>query len=157
MSEFGSKFNQEPEYPLEGQEQDQERSRLEQALHKYQISLPNLDELFQNGLSNLEVVANGQPVKFDQFTVALEESMAGQPTTAEVVFIEKSNKQEYQGIGLPLYIKLGQELLSRGILLTASTVQYGPGRDLWLKLAKLGYAEKSGAGFRFKERTSIPM
>lgn len=152
MSEFGTRPDIEPKQSAELSPTETDRSRLEETFSKYEISLPNLDELVSGGLANLEVIANGKPVKFDQFAVVLDETAAGEPATAEVVFIEKSQKEENPGIGIPLYVKLGQELLKHGITLTSSSVQYGPGRDLWQKLATLGYAEKAGQLFRFKDR-----
>lgn len=152
MNEFGKTENELESTFVEPKEVDSDINRLEQNLQKYEIELPNLDELISVGTGTLEVKANGEPVKFDMFAIMVDEPTEGFERTAEVAFIEKSSKTEHRGIGVPIYVKLGRELLSHGIVLTSSTVQYGPGKDLWLKLAKLGYAEKSGTGFRFKDR-----
>lgn len=131
--------------------------RLLETIGKYNIELPNLNELLANDIATLEVVANGEKVKFDKLVVTIDKKPETDgseiiPGWAEVGFIEKSNRDEHKGIGVPLYVTLGKELLKNNIVLRSSDIQYGPGANIWQKLASLGYAKKTGRTYQFTDK-----
>lgn len=117
----------------------------EASFEKYNISLPNLDEVIKNGGGRLDVISNGSVVEFDKLILTIDEK------DAEIMFIEKKDKTQNKGIGIDLYIEIGRQLALKGIEFHSSAAQYGPGRNLWMKLAEKGFAEKKGGAFVFKD------
>lgn len=118
-------------------------------LEKYDISLPNLDEIIKKGGGQLEIFSNGKKVDFEEFVLVVDDS------GAEVMFIRKKDPTQNKGIGIPIYIELGKKLAEKGIVLNSSKAQYGPGRDLWLKLSQLGFTKKANGGFVFQNKESL--
>lgn len=118
-------------------------------LEKYDISLPNLDEIIKKGGGQLEIFSNGKKVDFEEFVLTIDDN------SAEVMFIRKKDRTQNKGIGVPIYIELGKKLAEKGIALYSSVAQFGPGRDLWLKLSKSGFTEKAGGGFVFKNKEAL--
>ncbi len=112
---------------------------------KFNISLPNLDDVISKGGGQVEVFSNGNKVDFEEFAVGIDKDN----NQAEVLFIRKKDPTQNKGIGVSLYIELGKRLAEKGITLWSSNAQYGPGRDLWLKLSKLGMTERTSSGFKF--------
>lgn len=112
---------------------------------KFNISLPNLDDVISKGGGQVEVFSNGNKVDFEEFAVGIDKDN----NQAEVLFIRKKDPTQNKGIGVALYIELGKRLAEKGITLWSSNAQYGPGRDLWLKLSKLGMTERTNSGFKF--------
>lgn len=113
-------------------------------IEKYNISLPNINEIVKNGGGQLEVFANGKNIEFSEFVIAIDGNFA------EVMFIRKKDPTQNKGVGVPIYIELGKRLAENGITLCSSKAQYGPGHDLWLKLSQIGFTEKINGGFAFK-------
>jgi len=118
-------------------------------IEKYNISLPNINEIIKNGGGQLEVFVNGKNVEFSEFVITIDGNFA------EVMSIRKKDPTQNKGIGVPIYIELGKRLAENGITLYSSKAQYGPGHDLWLKLSKLGFTEKVNSGFAFKNEKII--
>lgn len=113
-------------------------------IEKYNISLPNINEIIKNGGGQLEVFANGKNIEFSEFVITIDGNFA------EVMFIRKKDPTQNKGVGVPIYIELGKRLAENGITLCSSKAQYGPGHDLWLKLSQIGFTEKINGGFSFK-------
>lgn len=124
-----------------------QRLGIEQDINpeKFNISLPNLDDVILKGGGQVEVFSNSKKVDFEEFAVGVDKDN----NQAEVLFIRKKDPTQNKGIGVALYIELGKRLAEKGITLWSSNAQYGPGRDLWLKLSKLGMAERTNSGFKF--------
>jgi len=113
-------------------------------IEKYNISLPNINEIIKNGGGQLEVFANGKNIEFSEFVITIDGNFA------EVMFIRKKDPNQNKRVSVPIYIELGKRLAENGITLHSSKAQYGPGHDLWLKLSQLGFTEKINGGFAFK-------
>lgn len=120
------------------------RSRIEQ----YQVSLPNLDSIVKNEGGHLEVIINGKKIDFDKFEIVIDPPEFPS-RSATVGFIEKKNKTEDKGIGLPIYLELGRRLAEKGIGFEPSHVQYGQGKSIWMNLAKLGFARNENGQLAF--------
>lgn len=127
---------------------DPKIEELEARLEKYQVSFPNIDSIIVNEGGRLSVVINGKEIAFDKFDILISEPFNGQ-RVANVGFIEKKNKTEDKGIGLPMYVELGKRLAEKGITLSSSGSQYAQGQSIWFNLVRLGYAKRSGLGFEF--------
>jgi len=124
-------------------------NKKDNIVEKYNVSLPNIDEIIKNGGGQLEVITNDKKVEFDEFVITVDGNYA------EVMFIRKKDPTQNKGIGVPIYIELGRRLAEKGIKLCSSKAQYGPGHDLWLKLAQLGFTEKTNGGFSFKNENFL--
>lgn len=125
-------------------------AELNERIEKYKVSLPNLDSIIANGGGNLEVVINGKTIEFDKFIIMIgPETENGTAREANVGFIEKKNRTEDRGIGVPIYIELGKKLAEKGIVLSASGAQHEKGQSIWMDLAKLGLARRVNASFEF--------
>lgn len=118
----------------------------EVVFEKYDISIPNLDEVIKNGGGQLEVVANGNKVDFEELVLTIDGDVG------EIMFIKKKDRTQNKGIGVDLYVEIGRRLAEKNIKFYSSAAQYGPGRDLWMKLAEGGFAEKKGGLYVFKDK-----
>jgi hypothetical protein len=107
---------------------------------KPQIQITNIDSIINQGGGTVAVQEGDRDVNFKQFGITIDGN------TAEVAFVEIDPSEYGKGIGLEAYRSLGNELSSRGITLRSSGAQYGPGRNLWLKLAQQGNARSIGQG-----------
>ena len=107
---------------------------------KPKIQITNIDSIINQGGGTVAVQEGDRDVNFKQFGIAIDGD------TAEVAFVEIDPSEYGKGIGLEAYRSLGNELSSRGITLKSSGAQYGPGRNLWLKLAQQGNARLIGQG-----------
>lgn len=132
----------------EGSKEDNLRGRIE----SNQVSFANLESIIANGGGQLEVVVNGEKIDFEEFAVGID------GTSAEVVFVRKKDQTKNPGIGVPIYVELGKRLAEKGIVLSSSGAQYGPGRSVWQNLVTLGMAKKAGTGWEFvgENRESEP-
>ncbi len=125
---------------------EENNEEKENKIESYNISLPNLDEIIKNGGGQLEVFSNNKKIEFDKFVVTVDGD------SAEVMFVQKKDRTQNKGIGVPIYIELGKRLSEKGITLWSSRAQYGPGNNLWLKLSQLGFTERVNGGFIFKNK-----
>ena len=105
---------------------------------KPKIQITNIDSIINQGGGTLAVQEDGRDVNFKQFGIVIDGD------SAEVAFVEIDPSEYGRGIGLEAYRYLGNELASRGITLRSSGAQYGPGKNLWLKLAQQGNARING-------------
>ncbi|MEI6581017.1 MAG: hypothetical protein WCO07_02480, partial [bacterium] len=124
-------------------------NKKEGDIEKYNISLPNIDEIIKKGGGQLEVFSDSKKIDFEEFVIVIDGN------SAEVMFIRKKDPTQNKGIGVPIYLELGKRLAENGITLCSSKAQYGPGRDLWFKLSQLGFTERVNGGFIFKDKESL--
>jgi hypothetical protein len=110
---------------------------------KPQVQVTNIDSLIDQGGGTVAVQEDGRDVKFKQFGIGIDGN------TAEIAFVELDPSEQGKGIGIEAYRSLGSELAARGIILRSSGAQYGPGHNLWLKLAKEGLAKRVGQRYQF--------
>lgn len=129
-------------------EEEEKIKELNERIEKFNVEFGNLDQIIQNEYGNLEVVINGKKIEFEHFTILLEpENDLGRE--ASVGYVKKTNREEDKGIGVPIYIELGKQLAQRGIKLTSSGAQYGPGHSIWMNLSRLGYTKRVNGKFEF--------
>ena len=102
------------------------------------LSIKGIDDAISNGVASLTVEEDGKQVPFNKFAISVDGDKA------EVGFVERA-KSARKGVGYDAYVKLGTELAGRGITLQASSTKYAPGRELWNKLEKNGYAKLNPA------------
>jgi hypothetical protein len=104
------------------------------------VQITNIDDLVSSGGGTVQVSNNGKAVKYNQFGLVIDGN------TAEVAYVDIDPSERGRGIGMQAYVALGEELAKRGIRLRSSKAQYGPGKNLWLKLAAAGLAKPIGQG-----------
>lgn len=107
------------------------------------VQVGGIDEAIANGVSTVSVTENGQPVPFNNFALSVDGN------TAEVGMVERAQGSR-RGIGFDAYVKLGQDLASRGITLQSTTTLQSDGRALWQKLEQQGFARFNNQTKRFE-------
>ena len=98
------------------------------------LDVGGIDEAISQGVGNISVTENGEPVPFEKFAISVDGDRA------EVGFVERA-KDARKGIGYDAYITLGEKLAQRGVKLQSSQTKLGPGQNLWKKLEQNGYAK----------------
>lgn len=98
------------------------------------VDVSGVDEAISQGVGNIRVVEDGQPVPFEKFALSVDGGKA------EVGFVERA-KGARKGIGYAAYVALGEKLAQRGVRLQSSQTKLGPGQNLWKKLEQNGYAK----------------
>lgn len=118
------------------------------------LQIPNFDELLQDGAGRVQISYEDTSIPFSTFDIAIDYDN----NTAEVVNV-KIKDQTVKGIGTLAYIKLGRMLQDKGInLQSVGQPQKGPGRNLWDRLVKFGFAERLAMGsYKFIDKiNNIP-
>jgi hypothetical protein len=141
-------ISNEQDTSVEKDTRSQKIDELNNRIEKYDVSFPNLDTIINNEGGRLEVVINGKTVEFNLFEILIDPP-SNDRRYATVGFIEKKNRTEDKGIGVPMYIELGKRLAEKGITLSASGAQHGRGHAIWMNLAQLGFAKRINGSFEF--------
>jgi hypothetical protein len=119
---------------------------------KGSIVITNLQELLTNNVARITLTSAGEEVLFNTFDVTIDRNT----NTAEVAFIEKTNRTTNKGIGYDAYIELGNRLAAHGIALisSGSNAKLPGGTSIWNRLLQAGKAERFGnKGYRYLPNT----